>query len=42
LVAFVRSTWTDEVLDQPRRVRLTRLFRQEGTATTKSEEKTRV
>lgn len=42
LVEFVRSTWADEQLDQPRRVRLTRLLRQEGKATMKSEEKTHV
>lgn len=42
LASFIRSTWTEEVLDQPRRRRLTRLFRQEGTAPTKSEAKTQV
>lgn len=42
LAEFIRSTWTEATLDKPARVRLTRLFREEGTATTKSEEKTKV
>lgn len=42
LAAFVRSTWTVEDLDKPKRVRLTRLFREEGTGTTTSEVKTKV
>jgi hypothetical protein len=42
LADFVRSTWTESLLDKPARVRVTRLFREEGTATTQSEDKTKV